>query len=83
MTTATAVPSADNNIIYTESAERQLPTEQTRTNCETTESLTENRMSSSPSSDRLQMNLSNPYEKYATIGAHHTSYRTCKMRKIF
>ena len=26
------------DIIYTESAERQLPTEQTRTNCETTES---------------------------------------------
>jgi len=48
----------DNNIIYIESVERQLPTE--RNNCETTESCTENRTSSSPSSERLQMNLSNP-----------------------
>ena len=51
------------DIVYTESAERQLPTEQTRTNCQTTESRTGNRTSSppsssSPSSDRLPTHLS-------------------------
>jgi len=49
---------ADNNIIYRDV--RQQPSEQTRSNCETTESRTENRTLSPTSSDRLQMNLSNP-----------------------
>ena len=69
-TAVTTIPTADNNIVYIESVERQLPTEQTVTvsNCETTESRTENRTSSPPSSDRDCRWIS-PIHK--TIGAHH------------
>jgi len=54
-----------------ESAERQLSTNHTRTNCETTESRTGNRTSSpppssSPASDQLQTHFS-PQQKYTTL----------------